>query len=140
LTAFMEKGSFGSDPSKNRRAVLRKVSIASKTSPDPVVLAQPNMLTQFVRYWPMIHAFHKNWLLAFWAFTKVQSNVFHLKVSRSEKSISNEFLIRWTMIKNWKGFDSQRSSWNSSSQSRNVRLQMNIKYTKRGFIATICDR
>jgi hypothetical protein len=30
-----------------------------KDEPDPMVLAQLNMLTQFVRYWPIIHIFYK---------------------------------------------------------------------------------
>jgi hypothetical protein len=56
----MEHASFGSGPSKSGRIVARKASTASKTSPDPVVPAQPNMLTQSVRYWPIIHIFYKN--------------------------------------------------------------------------------
>jgi hypothetical protein len=133
-TPFMENESFGSETSKSWRTVSRKASTASEKSLDPIVLTQSNMLTQFVRYWPVIHIFHKNRLSTFWEFIRVQLYVFYKKISRSGKSVSKGFFICWTMIKSWKGFNSQWSSWNSSSQSRNVCLLLYIQGTKRGFI------
>jgi hypothetical protein len=82
----------------------------------------------------------QNRLLVFWAFTKVQSKVFCLNISCFWKSISSGFLICWMTIKSSKGFDSQQSSWRSSSQNCNIRLRMHISRTKCGFIKKIRDR
>jgi hypothetical protein len=65
-------------------------------------------------------------LFSFWTFTGIWSNIFYIKNSRSGKSISNEFIIFWMTIKNWKEFNSQRSSWNSSSQNRDFNMRMYI--------------
>jgi hypothetical protein len=81
----------------------------------------------------------QNALLSFWTFTRVESSIFYIKNYRSRKSISSGFLIFWTAIKNWKGLDFQRSSWNSSSQNQDLSLQMYIQGTKHGFVKIIRD-
>jgi hypothetical protein len=122
---FTNKGSFGSASSKSRCAISRIATTASKMDRGLVVTDQQNIWARFVCYWQINYVFCKK-MLSFWAFTRRQSSICCMKISRSGKSISNRFLIFWTMIKNAKMFDSQLSSLSSSSQSRDVSLRTYI--------------
>jgi hypothetical protein len=136
---FMENVSFGSGICEIGRIVSPRATTASKTDLEPIVLAQSNIWTRFACYWPMTYIFYKNGLLLFWTFIRLQSNVFCVKNSRSGKSSANRFFIFWMMIKNWKGFDSQRSSSSSSSQNWDLSFRMYIQGRKRRFVMTIRD-
>jgi hypothetical protein len=124
---FMEKVSLGSGASKHRRSVSRKTMTASKTSPDPVVLAQLNIVMPFVHYWMKIRICYRDGLLSFSKFTRPRWKMICMKVSCSEKSISSGFLISWMIIKSQKGFDSQPSPCRSSSQNRNASWQIHAR-------------
>jgi hypothetical protein len=61
----MDKVSLSSGLSQNGRTISKKAMIASKTSSDPALLAQPNIVVPFLHYDMKIRMCHRSGLLAF---------------------------------------------------------------------------